>query len=136
MLKVPSHLVLPITVGLLCVCLAVLAFWLLGNKTSSIRRALGGEQLGTVMEKDREGHEVRKSSRSRKAVERWSPENLGTPTGMNPSTPSKRGPKTPSGARKLLQDAEEAVASSVGKRKPAASSTDSPAGRTRHATQA
>ena len=63
MLKVPSHLVLPITVGLLCVCLAVLAFWLLGNKTSSIRRALGGEQLGTVMEKDREGHEVRKSSR-------------------------------------------------------------------------
>ena len=63
MLKVPSHLVLPICVGLLCVCLAVLAFWLLGNKKSSIRKAFGGEQLGTVLENDGHGHEVRKSSR-------------------------------------------------------------------------
>ena len=63
MLKVPSHLVLPICVALVCVCLAVLAFWLLGNKKSSIRKAFGGEQLGTVLEKDGHGHEVRKSSR-------------------------------------------------------------------------
>ena len=63
MLKVPSHLVLPICVGLLSMCLAVLAFWLLGNKKSSIRKAFGGEQLGSVLEKDGHGHEVRKSSR-------------------------------------------------------------------------
>ncbi|KAK9824320.1 hypothetical protein WJX72_009430 [[Myrmecia] bisecta] len=92
-----NNVLVPALVGLAVVVATVLVFYIATRKKT---RGTGGSKFV----RDDDGNTVRRSTRSRKSVSRWSPDDLASPTGMSspvvkPSTPAAEKPTTPAAVK-------------------------------------
>ncbi|BDA51371.1 hypothetical protein COCOBI_18-2480 [Coccomyxa sp. Obi] len=105
--SVEKDVLLPAVLGLIVVAITVVTLYVLRRK-----KIAGSGQGGTEYVTSLDGQTVRRSTRSRKSVARWSPDDLASPTGYGtPKTPKpaekEKESKTPISVKSVKKEIAE-----------------------------